>query len=71
MPAIRRRIVRFALRVMGIMKTIAVPGAIEEIAVARVIAFYVPTNFRKPLKGVPKFQPGKVIEFCSQTKKSA
>jgi hypothetical protein len=71
MTAIRRKIVRFALRVMGVMKMIAVPGAIEEVAVAKVIAFHVPTNFRKPLKGVPEFQPAKVIEFCPQTKKSA
>jgi len=71
MTAIRRKIVRFALRVIGIMKMIAVPGAIEEVAVAKVVAFYVPNNFRKPLKRVPEFQRGKVIEFCSQTKKSA
>jgi hypothetical protein len=63
--------VRFALRVIGLMKMIAVPGAIEEVAVAKVIAFYVPNNFRKPLNGVPEFQRGKVIEFCLQTRKSA
>jgi hypothetical protein len=71
MTAIRRKIVRFALRVIRIMKMIADPGAIEEVAVAKVIAFYVPNNFRKPLKWVPEFRRGKVIEFCPQTKKSA
>jgi hypothetical protein len=38
---------------------------------AKVIEFYVPKNFRKPLKLTPQAQCGKVIEFCSQTKKSA
>jgi hypothetical protein len=71
MTAIHSKIVRFALRVIGIMQGIEAPGAIEEVAMARVIAFYVPNNFRKPLNGVPKFQRGKVIEFCPQTKKSA
>jgi hypothetical protein len=53
------------------MKMIADPGGIEEVAVAKVIAFYVPIRFRKPLKWVPEFQRGKIIEFCPQTKKSA
>lgn len=38
---------------------------------AKVIEFYVPKNFRKPLKRAPQEQYGKVTEFCSQTKKSA
>lgn len=38
---------------------------------AKVIEFYVPKNFRKPLKWAPQLQSGKVVEFCSQTKKSA
>ena len=38
---------------------------------AKVIEFYVPKSFRKPLKWAPQPQCGKVIEFCSQTKKSA
>ena len=38
---------------------------------AKVIEFCVPKNFRKPLKWAPHLQCGKVIEFCSQTKKSA
>jgi len=36
---------------------------------AKVIEFYVPKNFRKPLKTQPQF--GKIIEFCSQTQRSA
>jgi hypothetical protein len=38
---------------------------------AIVIEFYVPKNFRKPLRSAPPQQPGKVIEFCLRTKKSA
>jgi hypothetical protein len=38
---------------------------------AKVIQFWVPKNFRKPLKRGPPQEGGKVIEFCSQTKKSA
>jgi len=39
--------------------------------VAKVIEFFVPKNFRKPLKWAPQLQCGKVIEFCLQIKKSA
>jgi len=38
---------------------------------AKVIEFYVPKNFRKPLKCAPTLQCGTIIEFCSATKKSA
>jgi hypothetical protein len=38
---------------------------------SKVIEFYVPTSFRKPLKWAAQLQCEKVIEFCSQTKKSA
>jgi hypothetical protein len=43
---------------------------IKEIVMAKVIEFYVPTNFRTPLKGAPR-RCAKVIEFCTQTNKSA
>ncbi len=38
---------------------------------AKVIEFYMPTRFRKPLKGSTQAQSGKLIESCSQTRKSA
>jgi hypothetical protein len=44
---------------------------IKEIVMAKVIEFYVPENFRKPLKWAPQLQCGKVIEFCPQPTKSA
>ena len=38
---------------------------------ARVIEFYVPKNFRKPLNWAPALHCGKIIAFCAQTSKSA
>jgi hypothetical protein len=44
---------------------------IQEIVMAKVIEFYIPKNFRKPSRTVAEPQLGKIIEFCTQTKKSA
>jgi hypothetical protein len=44
---------------------------VKEIVMAKVIEFYIPTRFRKPLKAAPQVQFGKIIEFCLLTKKSA
>jgi len=38
---------------------------------AKVIEFYIPKNFRKPLRTVARPQLGKIIEFCLRTKRSA
>lgn len=38
---------------------------------AKVIEFYIPKNFRKPLRAVAEPQLGKIIEFRPQTKRSA
>jgi hypothetical protein len=38
---------------------------------AKAIEFHVPKNFRKPLKCAHVLNCGKIIEFCSPTKKSA
>ena len=38
---------------------------------AKVIEFYVPKNYRKPLKCALRCHCEKIIEFCSPTKKSA
>jgi hypothetical protein len=37
---------------------------------AKVIEFYKPENFRTPFVRAAQPQPGKVIEFCSEAKKS-
>jgi len=44
---------------------------IEEIVMAKVIEFYVPKRFQRPFQGASQAQSAKVIEFCSQTRKSA
>ena len=47
-------------------------GLIEqEVVMAKVIEFYVPKNFRKPLKCAPVLYCGKILKFCSPTKRSA
>jgi hypothetical protein len=37
---------------------------------AKVIEFYLAKNFRNPFVRAAQPQPGKVIEFCSEAKKS-
>lgn len=65
-------IVRIAARVLRILKVIVVPRVwAKEFAVAKVIEFYIPTNFRRPTKCVPELQRGQILQFCPQTKKSA
>jgi hypothetical protein len=39
--------------------------------VAKVIEFYIPTNFSKRTQWIPLQQRGKVIEFSLPTKRSA
>jgi hypothetical protein len=38
---------------------------------ARVIEFYIPPRFRKPVKWVPSAERGKVLEFPAEIQKSA
>jgi hypothetical protein len=44
---------------------------IKEVVMAKVVEFYIPTRFRRPLKTAPQAQFGKIVEFCLPTKKSA
>jgi hypothetical protein len=44
---------------------------IKEVVMAKVIEFYIPTRFRRPLKTAPQAQFGKIVEFCLPAKKSA
>jgi hypothetical protein len=72
MTSMHRPIVRIATRVIEILKMIAMSRTgIEGDAVAKVIEFYIPTSFRKPMKWVPAIDRGKIIGFCPQTRKSA
>ena len=43
----------------------------KEVAMAKVIEFYIPQNFRRTTKWVPDVQRGKILELRQQTKKSA
>ena len=43
----------------------------KEVAMAKVIEFYIPQNFRRTTKWVPDVQRGKILELRPQTKKSA
>jgi hypothetical protein len=72
MTALHRTVERIAARVLGIFRLITVPRVwAKEGAMAKVIEFHIPKNFRKSFKWVPELQRGKILEFCSQTKKSA
>jgi len=72
MAAIYGTILRILTRALGILRPIAAPTTeIKEVAMAKVIEFYIPKNFRRSFKWVPELQRGKILEFCPQTKKSA
>ena len=72
MTPIDNMIAGIAAGVLGILKVIAVPrGWTKEVAMAKVIEFYIPNNFHKPVKWVPELQRGKLLEFCPQTRMSA
>ena len=72
MASIYKTIVRVAARAIGIRKTIAVlRTGIEGVVMAKVIEFYIPKNFHKPMKCVSAKRRGKIIDFCKQTRKSA
>ena len=60
------------MNIVGLLQSVRKRFAgMKEISMAKVIEFYVPTIFRRPLKGAPEQQNAKVIEFCTQTRKSA
>ena len=72
MTVLHKTVERITARVLGILKVITVPRVwAKEVAMAKVIEFHVPTNFRKSFKWVPELQRGRILEFCPQTKKSA
>jgi len=67
-----KRLKGIAARVLGILRLITVSRVwAKEVAMAKVIEFYIPKNFRKSFKWVPELQRGKILEFCPQAKKSA
>lgn len=72
MTPIDNVIARIAATVLEILRVIASSSAwTKEVAMAKVIEFYIPNNFRKPMKWVPQVQRGKILEFCPPIRKSA
>jgi hypothetical protein len=72
MTALYKTVERIAARVLGTLRVITAPRVwAKEVAMAKVIEFYIPTSFRKTMTWVPAIDRGKIIEFCPQTKKSA
>ena len=72
MTAIPQIVAGIATRVLGILKRITVPSDwINKVAMTKVVEFYIPENFRRPMKWVPELDRGKVLEFLPQIKKSA
>lgn len=72
MASIYRTVVRIAQKAIWTVRTIFLPGTrIEEVTMAKIIGFYTPKNFHKPMKWVAAIERGKIIEFCRQTRKSA
>jgi hypothetical protein len=43
----------------------------KDVIMAKVIEFYIPAGFRKPLKSAGRVKSGKLVEFGLPTKKSA
>jgi hypothetical protein len=72
MESTYKTIGRIAARAIGMLKLIPVQRiGTGGVAMAKVIEFYIPTSFRKPMKWVPAIDHGRIIEFCPQTRKSA
>jgi len=72
MKSIYRSIRRFTVRVTGILRLIVLRRTVMEgVVMAKVIEFYIPMSFRKPMKWIPEIQRGKLLEFRPQIRKSA
>jgi hypothetical protein len=71
MTAIAKAIVRIATRVRNLEEDHGSECVDKKVAMTRVVEFYVPKNFRRPMKRLPELHRGKALAFCPQTKKSA
>ena len=54
-----------------ILVRMAIGRTVRRLALAKLIDFYTPAEFRKKEHWVPVEQRGKVIQFCLQVKKPA
>ena len=67
-----KRLPKTTARIFRVVRPITVLGiGISEGAMAKVIEFYIPKDFRKPMKWVRELQRGRILEFRPQTRKSA
>jgi hypothetical protein len=57
-------------RVVWIRRAIGI-REMKDVIMAKVIEFYIPIGFRKPLKSAARVKSGKLVEFGLPTKKSA
>jgi hypothetical protein len=71
MTGIPRAIARIATRSWNLEDHDDSRARVKEVAMAKVIEFYIPQNFRRTTKWVPDVQRGKILELRPQTKKSA
>jgi hypothetical protein len=72
MTALYKTVEGIASRLLGVLRLLTVSRVwAEEVAMAKVIEFYIPKNFRKSFKWAPELQRGKILEFYPPTKKSA
>ena len=71
MTAIPKVIARIATRSWNLEDQDDSRDRAKEVAMAKVIEFYIPQNFRRTTKWVPDVQRGIIHELRPQTKKSA
>jgi predicted sugar kinase len=71
MTAIPKAIARIATRSWNLEDHNDSRVRAKEFAMAKVIEFYIPQNFRRTTKWVPEVQRGKILELRPQTKRSA
>ena len=69
--AIRKAIANIATRSWNLQDHDDSRARAKEVAMAKVIEFYIPQNFRRTTKWVPDAQRGKIVELRPQTNKSA
>ena len=69
--AIPKALARIAARTWHLEDPDESRAEAKEVAMAKVIEFYIPQNFRRTTKWVPDVQRGKILELRPQTRKSA
>jgi hypothetical protein len=71
MAALPKALAKIAMRYWNLEDHDDSRARAKEVAMAKVIEFYIPQNFRRPKKSVSELQRGKILELRSETTKSA